>query len=150
MAIALTRYSVSSSCAKSAASPRNVLREVAWLTHQPELALFGIDGFYWQGHTLIAIQNGTPPFKSDDVGYVRSRRDGTSARSVIASACRRAATIPSIPLPSSADRPRIEVDNIGKYTVIASTKESGHANSIKDFNGRMLRTSRLCVRRQWL
>ena len=36
--------------------------EPAWLTHQPELALFGIDGFYWQGHTLIAIQNGiTPP-----------------------------------------------------------------------------------------
>jgi hypothetical protein len=35
--------------------------EPVWLTHQPELALFGIDGFYWHGHTLIAIQNGTNP-----------------------------------------------------------------------------------------
>jgi hypothetical protein len=35
--------------------------EPVWLSHQPELALFGIDGFYWQGHTLIAIQNGTKP-----------------------------------------------------------------------------------------
>jgi hypothetical protein len=34
---------------------------VTWLCHPPELALFGIDGFYMQGHTLLAVQNGTAP-----------------------------------------------------------------------------------------
>lgn len=33
----------------------------AWLPHPPELALFGIDGLYARGRTLIAIQNGTAP-----------------------------------------------------------------------------------------
>jgi hypothetical protein len=35
--------------------------EVSWLPHPPELALYGIDGMYLHGHTLIAIQNGTVP-----------------------------------------------------------------------------------------
>jgi hypothetical protein len=35
--------------------------EVSWLPHPPELALYGIDGMYLRGHTLIAIQNGTVP-----------------------------------------------------------------------------------------
>jgi len=34
---------------------------VSWLPHPPELALFGIDGLYLAGRTLIAIQNGTVP-----------------------------------------------------------------------------------------
>jgi hypothetical protein len=34
---------------------------VRWLEHPPELALFGIDGLYLEGHTLVAIQNGTAP-----------------------------------------------------------------------------------------
>ena len=33
----------------------------SWLPHPPELALFGIDGLYLDGRTLIAIQNGTVP-----------------------------------------------------------------------------------------
>ena len=35
--------------------------EVTWLRHPPELALFGIDGLYLEGRTLVAIQNGTRP-----------------------------------------------------------------------------------------
>lgn len=35
--------------------------ELTWLQHTPELALFGLDGFYWRGHTLIGVQNGTTP-----------------------------------------------------------------------------------------
>ena len=35
--------------------------KVSWLPHPPELALYGIDGMYLHGHTLIAIQNGTVP-----------------------------------------------------------------------------------------
>jgi hypothetical protein len=35
--------------------------EPKWLPHPPELALFGIDGLYARGRTLIAIQNGTAP-----------------------------------------------------------------------------------------
>jgi hypothetical protein len=34
---------------------------VAWLHHPPELSLSGIDGLYLQGHTLVAVQNGTVP-----------------------------------------------------------------------------------------
>jgi len=34
---------------------------LTWLAHPPELALFGIDGMYLQGRTLVAIQNGTAP-----------------------------------------------------------------------------------------
>ncbi len=34
---------------------------VGWLPHPPELALYGIDGLYLRGRTLIAIQNGTVP-----------------------------------------------------------------------------------------
>jgi hypothetical protein len=34
---------------------------VAWLQHPPELAVYGIDGLYRYGQTLIAIQNGTVP-----------------------------------------------------------------------------------------
>ena len=34
---------------------------VGWLPHPPELALYGIDGLYLHGRTLIAIQNGTVP-----------------------------------------------------------------------------------------
>jgi len=34
---------------------------VSWLKHPPELALFGIDGLYLEGRTLVAIQNGTEP-----------------------------------------------------------------------------------------
>ena len=34
---------------------------VGWLPHPAELALFGIDGLYLDGRTLIAIQNGTVP-----------------------------------------------------------------------------------------
>jgi hypothetical protein len=34
---------------------------LAWLAHPPELALYGIDGMYLRGRTLIAIQNGTTP-----------------------------------------------------------------------------------------
>jgi hypothetical protein len=34
---------------------------VTWLKHPPEVALFGIDGLYLEGHTLVAIQNGTAP-----------------------------------------------------------------------------------------
>ena len=34
---------------------------ISWLPHPPELALYGIDGMYLHGHTLIAIQNGTNP-----------------------------------------------------------------------------------------
>jgi len=33
----------------------------AWLAHPPELALYGIDGLYLRGHTLVAMQNGTSP-----------------------------------------------------------------------------------------
>lgn len=36
-------------------------RVVAWLRHPPELALFGLDGFYWRGRTLVGVQNGTGP-----------------------------------------------------------------------------------------
>jgi len=32
-----------------------------WLAHPPELALYGIDGMYLKGRTLVAIQNGTDP-----------------------------------------------------------------------------------------
>lgn len=34
---------------------------VSWLKHPPELALYGIDGLYLEGRTLVAIQNGTAP-----------------------------------------------------------------------------------------
>jgi hypothetical protein len=34
---------------------------ISWLPHPPELALYGIDGLYLRGHTLVAIQNGTNP-----------------------------------------------------------------------------------------
>ena len=34
---------------------------VAWLAHDPGLALYGIDGLYLRGHDLIAVQNGTVP-----------------------------------------------------------------------------------------
>jgi hypothetical protein len=34
---------------------------VTWLHHGPELAVYGIDGLYLYGHSLIAIQNGTVP-----------------------------------------------------------------------------------------
>jgi hypothetical protein len=34
---------------------------VSWLHHGPELAVYGIDGLYLYGQTLIAIQNGTVP-----------------------------------------------------------------------------------------
>ena len=34
---------------------------MAWLAHDPELALYGIDGLYLRGQELIAIQNGTVP-----------------------------------------------------------------------------------------
>lgn len=34
---------------------------ISWLPHPPELALYGIDGLYLHGHTLVAIQNGTNP-----------------------------------------------------------------------------------------
>jgi hypothetical protein len=34
---------------------------MSWLPHPPELALYGIDGMYLRGHTLVAIQNGTNP-----------------------------------------------------------------------------------------
>jgi hypothetical protein len=36
-------------------------RSVSWLQRPPELALFGIDGMYLEGRTLVAIQNGTAP-----------------------------------------------------------------------------------------
>jgi hypothetical protein len=32
-----------------------------WLTHPPELALYGIDGLYLRGQLLIGVQNGTAP-----------------------------------------------------------------------------------------
>ncbi len=34
---------------------------IAWLPHPAELALFGIDGLYLRGRTLVAVQNGTVP-----------------------------------------------------------------------------------------
>ena len=34
---------------------------LTWLEHPAGLELRGIDGFYWRGRTLIAIQNGTTP-----------------------------------------------------------------------------------------
>ncbi len=34
---------------------------VSWLQHGPELAVYGVDGLYLTGRTLIAIQNGTVP-----------------------------------------------------------------------------------------
>lgn len=34
---------------------------VSWLSHPPELAVYGIDGLYLRGQTLIAVQNGTVP-----------------------------------------------------------------------------------------
>lgn len=34
---------------------------ISWLAHPPELALYGIDGMYLHGRTLVAIQNGTDP-----------------------------------------------------------------------------------------
>ncbi len=34
---------------------------VTWLRHGPELAVYGIDGLYLTGQTLIAVQNGTVP-----------------------------------------------------------------------------------------
>ena len=34
---------------------------ISWLPHPPDLALYGIDGLYLHGRTLIAIQNGTTP-----------------------------------------------------------------------------------------
>jgi hypothetical protein len=34
---------------------------ISWLQHPPELALYGIDGLYLHGRTLVAIQNGTNP-----------------------------------------------------------------------------------------
>ena len=36
-------------------------RPLAWLAHPRELALYGIDGLYLRGRTLIAVQNGTVP-----------------------------------------------------------------------------------------
>jgi hypothetical protein len=36
-------------------------QSVSWLRHAPELAVYGIDGLYLYGRTLIAIQNGTAP-----------------------------------------------------------------------------------------
>jgi hypothetical protein len=36
-------------------------RSMSWLQRPPELALFGIDGMYLEGRTLVAIQNGTAP-----------------------------------------------------------------------------------------
>jgi hypothetical protein len=36
-------------------------RSVSWLQRPAELALFGIDGMYLEGRTLVAIQNGTVP-----------------------------------------------------------------------------------------
>jgi hypothetical protein len=36
-------------------------RQLTWLRHPPELALFGFDGFYLQGRTMLAVQNGTTP-----------------------------------------------------------------------------------------
>jgi hypothetical protein len=36
-------------------------RALSWLSHPRELALFGIDGLYAHGRTLVAIQNGTSP-----------------------------------------------------------------------------------------
>jgi hypothetical protein len=50
-------------------------REVTWLQHPPALSLAGIDGLYLQGHTLVAIQNGTVPERvlvmTVDAGYRR-------------------------------------------------------------------------------
>ena len=34
---------------------------VSWIEHPPELAIFGIDGLYLDGRTLVAVQNGTTP-----------------------------------------------------------------------------------------
>ncbi len=34
---------------------------ISWLGHDPELAVYGIDGLYLNGSTLIAVQNGTVP-----------------------------------------------------------------------------------------
>jgi hypothetical protein len=34
---------------------------ISWLGHGPELAVYGIDGLYLNGRTLIAVQNGTVP-----------------------------------------------------------------------------------------
>ena len=36
-------------------------RSVSWIKHPPELAIFGIDGLYLEGRTLVAVQNGTTP-----------------------------------------------------------------------------------------
>jgi hypothetical protein len=36
-------------------------RSVSWIRHPPELAVFGIDGLYLDGRTLVAVQNGTTP-----------------------------------------------------------------------------------------
>jgi len=50
---------------------------VSWLKHPPELALFGIDGLYLEGRTLVAIQNGTTPER-----IIMVRLDGTLDRAV--------------------------------------------------------------------
>jgi sugar lactone lactonase YvrE len=36
-------------------------RNLRWVSHPRELALFGIDGLYAHGRTLVAVQNGTVP-----------------------------------------------------------------------------------------
>ncbi len=36
-------------------------RSVSWIKHPPGLAIFGIDGLYLDGRTLVAVQNGTTP-----------------------------------------------------------------------------------------
>jgi hypothetical protein len=36
-------------------------KSVSWLKHPPELAVYGIDGLYLYGQSLIAVQNGTVP-----------------------------------------------------------------------------------------
>ncbi len=36
-------------------------RELHWLSHSPELAVYGFDGFYWRGRALLGLQNGTTP-----------------------------------------------------------------------------------------
>ena len=51
---------------------------VAWLTHAPELALYGIDGLYLHDHELIAVQNGTVP---ERLLLVRLNADFTSVTS---------------------------------------------------------------------
>ncbi|HUI58703.1 MAG TPA: hypothetical protein VLX90_00690, partial [Steroidobacteraceae bacterium] len=59
---------------------------ISWIRHAPELTLSGIDGFYWRGKTLVAIQNGTAPERLLEMKLDGSGTRITEWRAVLAGA----------------------------------------------------------------